>query len=251
MTGQPGVLRLLPSRASLLLAILVAGCTGAPLVASAPPFGLGTGTPPHPLPPAATAAPSASLIRAPTPRPSPTGTPALRLPAGVTVESREASYPITGDSAAALVEAMATRGLRDEAGDAAWALTTWDVVWNYQYVARQGGGCGLGDIRVSVRIEVLMPSWSAPATADGSLVDRWRRFIAAVSVHERGHVQNALDRAGEVATTLPLLDPAATCDALERVADADGAAIIDRGRAWDRDYDDETGHGATQGAVFP
>jgi hypothetical protein len=29
------------------------------------------------------------------------------------------------------------------------------------------------------------------------------------------------------------------------------AAIIDRGRAWDRDYDDATGHGATQGVVFP
>lgn len=113
MTGRPAAPRFRCGRASLLLAIFVAGCTGAPLVASAPPFGVVTGTP------------------------------ADQLPAGVTVEDHEASYPIAGDSAAALVEAMAARGLRDEAGDAAWALTTWDIAWSYQYVARQDGAAGL------------------------------------------------------------------------------------------------------------
>lgn len=253
MIGRPAPSR--PSRgpgrsASALLLLILSGCAGATVVASAPPVVV-TAPPPVNTPSAAPSVPPrATPSAAPTPGSSAAALPSLRPPAGATVTMRDANYAIAGDTAAELVEAMRAQNLVDPAGDAAFALTTWNVVWNYKWVT-SGGKCGIGDLAVKVDVVTTLPSWDPPTTADRRLIDNWKRFTDALILHERGHAQNGLDRAAEVAAAMARVDPRPTCNALESTADAAGAAIINDGQEWDVSYDAETKHGVTQGASFP
>jgi predicted secreted Zn-dependent protease len=162
----------------------------------------------------------------------------------------DATYPIAGDTAAELVAAMRAQHLVDVAGDEAWALTAWNIAWNYKWVTASGS-CGIGNLTVNVDIVTTLPTWAPPTTADGRLIDKWKHFGDALVIHERGHAQNALDRAADIAAAMASVDPKPTCDALESSADAAGAAVIADGRTWDVTYDAETKHGLTQRAFFP
>jgi predicted secreted Zn-dependent protease len=235
--------------AGLAVAIaLLSGCSGTPLGTSASPS---PSAPPSPSIVRATLVATATSTAPQTVESPGTGLPPPRLPAGASADVDDITYQVTGDSADDLVAAMEAKHLRDEAGDSAFALTTWSIRWTYRFVDAVGGGCGLTGAEVIVEVDVLIPSWTPPATADATTVDRWGRFINALEVHERGHVQNGLDRAGEIAVALSTIEPEATCPALEDAADAATGAIIKKGNDFDRTYDDQTNHGATQGAVFP
>jgi predicted secreted Zn-dependent protease len=96
-----------------------------------------------------------------------------------------------------------------------------------------------------------MPSWEPPAEADAELVADWGRYVEALRRHERRHEENGVGRAVEIRDTLLALGPRSTCADLEVAADAAGEEILEAGRAWDRRYDDDTDHGATEGVVFP
>ena len=160
------------------------------------------------------------------------------------------TYPVTGTTASALLRAMRARALRDRTGEAVFALATWNVTWSYRYRTRSGS-CSIADLTVRADIRVLLPKWRPPATADPALVQRWRSFGEALRRHERGHELNAIRVARRTRAALLALGSRSTCTKLEHAADAAGRKIGDAGRDRDRDYDDETDHGATRGAVFP
>ena len=71
----------------------------------------------------------------------------------------------------------------------------------------------------------------------------WDRYLAALMVHEAGHVAYTYDRRSDVLAAIR----SATCATADRAARAALAAID----AYHIAYDRETGHGATQGASFP
>jgi predicted secreted Zn-dependent protease len=176
--------------------------------------------------------------------------PSLRTPPGIELVATTSTYPIGGATAPALVDAMQAKALRDPSGDAAFALTTWDITWSYAYRERPGA-CSIDDLAVRADISVVMPSWEPPAEADVDLIADWGRYVDALRRHERGHEENGLGRATDVRDTLLALGARSTCASLEQAADAAGEKIIEAGLEWDRRYDDDTGHGATQGVVFP
>lgn len=238
--------------AAIVLTIqLMSGCAGVAIVTSAPTSAETAATPsasPSVSPTVASTQPPSS---SPSPSPAPASAPPLRLPKDVVVVLDEKTYIVSGDSANALAAAMTARQLRDFAGNASFALTTWDIRWRYDHVGRPGGRCGLGNLRVSLRTGTLMPKWDPAPTAEPGLVIRWRTFIDALTIHERGHVQSSLDRAGETVRALSRIADFASCPALDKAANAAGSAIIAKGRAWDLDYDARTNHGRAQGATFP
>ena len=250
-----GAARRRPSRcgraiSAALVLLTLSGCGGPTVVATAPAV-LATASLPTATPTASASAPPPTPSAAPTPRTSPGALPPLEPPDGVILKMRDANYAISGDTAAELVAEMVAEKLVDPAGDAGFALTTWDVDWTYKYVSGPGGSCGIGALVVKVDIKTTLPTWKPPPTATALLVDNWTGFIEALVVHERGHAQNGLDRAGQILVAMGRVDPKRTCKALERVADAAGETILANGRQWDITYDAETDHGATQGASFP
>ncbi len=110
------------------------------------------------------------------------------------------------------------------------------------------GGCGVESVTTKLDLKVRLPRWrGAQPSADFDA--RWTRYLSALEVHEAGHVQTGRDfesnfRKAALATSAP------DCGALGGAVRSRFAAMLKQAQARDVEYDAETGHGATQGAVF-
>lgn len=103
-----------------------------------------------------------------------------------------------------------------------WAYTTWYVSWS--------SGCD-----VEVRIIFTFPNWTAYDDAPANLQERWDSFMEHLEAHEEGHAENGRGAAQEIEDTRCGEDP---------------YAILRNWANEDKNYDSETDHGRTQGAVF-
>lgn len=124
------------------------------------------------------------------------------------------------------------------------AFTSWYVSWQF-------ADCSGNGLAISVDITYQFPEWQRPAAASASLVTSWDRYVDALFCHEYGHAQNGLDAANEVYAALSEIHAAGDCNEQQRRAEAAFAAILSDYQARDVQYDEETKHGATMGAVFP
>ncbi len=159
-------------------------------------------------------------------------------------------YDVDADDAAGLRRQMDASGPLDGNGQRHDAYTSWYVTWEYPF-SRDDAGCTTGPVTTSVRVTYTLPRWKTREAAEYGLQVRWRGYIEALLTHENGHRSTGLDAAREIEDVLPRLPPAPTCEELEKAANDAGHRILSKHRTEDTDYDAETRHGATQGAVFP
>ncbi len=158
-------------------------------------------------------------------------------------------YDIQGQSAEQLRAQM--NALRPmEQGGKFDADTQWEVKWRFDY-REKNQTCELTRSQVSVDITYHLPRWTNEDQADSPLQSRWENYMKHLRLHESGHAQNGEKAAAEIADMLKNFAPFSTCAELEEMADERAQQIIAEHNAWDREYDRETHHGKTQGAVFP
>ncbi len=167
-------------------------------------------------------------------------------PVSTTVQ--QAPYAVAGASAEAILASMVQAAPRTE-GETFFGLTTTALSFRYRR-EQQATRCTLADVRVDLSVSVQLPHWARPADAPYDLARDWARFDAALRRHEDRHRVLAEDGAEALRVALDRL-AAPTCAA----ADLNARHIADRvnieSEAAHRRYDDETGHGATQGASWP
>ena len=159
-------------------------------------------------------------------------------------------YDIEGDTEAELRAQMDARGPEDTSGQRHDAYTAWHVTWRFPF-SRTDEGCSTGPVSTDVHINVTLPRWKGPADESDLLVRRWRRYLDALKVHESGHRETGFRAATDITETLPALPPKPSCEEAEEAANTKAREVLERYRTLDTDYDSETRHGATQGAVFP
>ena len=152
-------------------------------------------------------------------------------------------YDVEGRDAGSLLASANARSGGGFHGAGSWYLS-------YQFRARSvPGGCGVGDLTTKLDLKVRLPRWSPPPDAAPGLVAGWQRYLSALSVHEAGHLQTGRDfetafkRAAAGVT-------AADCGSVGAALRARFDSLLEQARQRDRDYDAQTNHGATQGAVF-
>lgn len=132
---------------------------------------------------------------------------------------------------------------RQYAGRTDWSLS-------YQSQPRMAAGaCKAESVATKLALSMTLPHWSPPPGVAGDLIGRWERFMSALRLHEDGHVQNARNIESAVKRALLALS-SADCGALDSAMRARFDQLLEQGRAGDRDYDQQTEHGKTQGAVF-
>ena len=186
----------------------------------------------------------------------PTTCPAEVIPRGVENPSGQSSpvtqeiivhpYPIHGTTAADLRAQMNECGIRD-GGITVDGRTNWYVSWNFGLDG--SSGCHVTWTKVHVLVDMYLPQWEE---ASGSAIEpQWNRYLTALIDHEGGHMQHGIDAANETASAISSLPPAATCDEMDTQANQAGQRVLAAFNQQDVAYDDETGHGRTQGAVFP
>jgi predicted secreted Zn-dependent protease len=153
-----------------------------------------------------------------------------------------AYYDVSGSTADEIQRSLLARQPRDpNDGVPVAALTSWSMHWSWR--ARPDGGCDLSRPSIDFRAQTLLPRLVSEDDLSPELRTRWRAFLAAVHAHEARHVRNAYEQRRDVAAAIQASDCAS--------AGAAAAATVRAIAQGDFDYDRETRHGATEGAVFP
>lgn len=159
-------------------------------------------------------------------------------------------YQIHGETGDELRSQMDTLGVTGKEGNRYGAYTEWYVRWAYPYTAANGS-CSTGRVEVSVEVTFTFPQWNNPANVPKSLIDNWNRYLEALQHHEEGHKQIAIRAGEEIFKALNELTTYPSCNELEQAADEIGESILEEYRLREEIYDEETGHGETQGVRFP
>jgi predicted secreted Zn-dependent protease len=172
---------------------------------------------------------------------SPAPLPTLMDASAAVPEANVVYYQIYGTTETELRSEMDQKGPVAYDGFKGDALTAWDFRWKWSGYGTSV--CNLSKAKTYNHITLTLPLWDPPDSADPQLVAKWTRYFNALVIHEKGHVDRAMTHYEGL---LPAIQNA-TCDTAEQAAEQ---VVIDL-RAVDHNYDIETGHGASQGAIFP
>lgn len=170
-------------------------------------------------------------------------------PAGVLLNDRVVTYPVRGRTVGEVWRAM-TAAAPTATGTAYHGRNDFALSWQWRTAAGTGLGCELRDPRVSVTSQITVPTLVPDSAAEPRLVERWAAYDAALRRHERGHEVIAARAAGDLVHALRRVRTAG-CLAADSEGDRTARAALTALQAAERAYDDSTGHGRTQGAVWP
>ena len=166
----------------------------------------------------------------------------------VRIALAERPYAVAGSTAQELLASMAAAAPSTE-GETFFGLTVTELSFRYVH-ATGAGACRLHDVQVDLAVSVALPRWDPPADASYALRRDWARFAANLRRHEDRH--RVLAEASADATRARLHGlTAATCAEVNVEARRRAEQARIEADAAHRRYDDETGHGRTEGAVWP
>lgn len=130
------------------------------------------------------------------------------------------------------------------------ALTRWGLHWSFRY-DEEPDGCRLAAATIEVVVQVEMPELRDAERLAPSVWERWEAYSEALRAHEQGHVDQVLRGAGSLQAAFDTAGAMESCSELGRYLHDLGQAYVQALAAADAHYDARTGHGASQGAVFP
>lgn len=150
-------------------------------------------------------------------------------------------YEIEGSNESDLRAQMDELGPVDYSGFKSDAATEWYVSWDWP--GFRSDNCSLDEAVVSYEVKIIFPRWTPTEDAPNNLIVKWFNYTYKLAKHEKSHADYL------VANYQSVLDAikGATCETADAVAEA----ALEPLRAFDLEYDRQTGHGATQGARFP
>lgn len=123
--------------------------------------------------------------------------------------------------------------------------TSWHVSWHFTWRRAADGSCAIETVHCDATAQVTLPDLHS---SDPGANERFGAYLAALKLHERGHVRIAESAAQQVDAAIRALPAAADCASLEQEANDAGQRILQRSRSDEVRYDQETQHGKTQGA---
>jgi predicted secreted Zn-dependent protease len=129
------------------------------------------------------------------------------------------------------------------------ARTDWTMRWSYQF-GEEGDRVRVSRFELRTDIVMVLPRWIPPKNADEEVVRRWARYLRALMLHEAGHVTIAQQATADIRRQVSALPAYGSRAELREGLVATVHELQDRFRQQDRDYDQRTRHGATQGALL-
>lgn len=145
------------------------------------------------------------------------------------------------------------QSIRDNAPDVVGrfdAYTQWFINWTFNW-SPSDAGCHMTRVDTKLKATIIFPRLTRSAATPPDLRRKWQAFADALLRHEQGHVDIATETANEIDARLSRFRIDGPCSSIEARANEAAMLIIRKGNRRDRDYDRDTRHGASQGAVFP
>jgi predicted secreted Zn-dependent protease len=130
------------------------------------------------------------------------------------------------------------------------SLTSWDMKWDHGY-DQASRTCTVTAFKPIVEITFHYPKWKRTDEAPRSLMEKWDRYLKNLITHENGHRDRVVKAAEDLSRDVAQLPPATTCADLDRNVRALFRKRMEIMNKDQREYDEITKHGITQGAVFP
>ncbi len=159
-------------------------------------------------------------------------------------------YEIYGDCEKELRRQMTRNGTKWGDGKTYDSVTTWNVDWDYDYKCRSGG-CTADSFNSKVKVTIRYPKWVNQDKSSRALRDKWDNYMKNLVLHEHGHRDLAVKAAAGLAHAVSVLPPAPSRSELDRQIEELSNNLMAKMADDQREYDAETIHGTTQGAVFP
>ena len=167
------------------------------------------------------------------------------------IDEQYTTYNIEGANSAELRKQMNQLGPTVN-GQHFDARVHWYISWHYSWSKNPNDEhCYVGQVDVKAQIIHIMPKWTNQESASSNIQDKWTHYLDNLSTHEEGHANNGKQAATEIETALLQTPEMDNCTLLQNALDSTANAIIKTHNQWDVDYDANTQHGKTQGAVFP
>lgn len=171
------------------------------------------------------------------------------LKEGLDVTVTKSSYAIAGSTIAELRSVLHVLGPTRN-GRAFAAFTDWTVDWEFDGDADRHLQARIVCVRVRVRADVMLPRWRPPRSTSSQTIAAWQRYLTAVETHEQGHVNLAVEAGRAVLASLEGLGEFAKVDDLRCIAVDAAHEAVATIRERELIYDQETQHGASQGATL-
>lgn len=126
-------------------------------------------------------------------------------------------------------------------------LAEWNIRWEYSY-QNQGSSCRIGSVQVTLESKVHMPQLTPNQNYDASITSVFNAYYDALMHHEEGHLTHGILAANEAKQAIQDAKAASSCRAAGNNANTAANAVITKYNRADQQYDNQTNHGATQGA---
>ncbi|WP_429380290.1 DUF922 domain-containing protein [Pseudomonas laurylsulfatiphila] len=170
-------------------------------------------------------------------------------PAKPNVTFQISYYPVSGHSIAEIRNSIGQNTPSKE-GDVFYAgVTIWDLNSSFDMVGSPSG-CTLTNSQVYLNTTIHLPQLADQSLVSDGVRSEWTRFSNALKTHEMMHAKNAYRAASTLLSKINNLSTSVQCDRARIIIQEGTDALIKRITEFDRDLDNETEHGRTQGAYL-
>lgn len=163
------------------------------------------------------------------------------------VKERFQYYDIYGSTIEELRSQMKSKGVKGADGKVYTGLTTWDIRYVYD-IGSANGRYSISSATTRVDIVYRMPRF---ATSDPQLAEMWQQYLQNLQQHEFGHKALAVNAAAEINEIFASIPAFPDADLLAEEVTRRTEEKFKRLKTIQVDYDHETRHGETQGAILP
>jgi len=165
------------------------------------------------------------------------------------VRERYEFYDVEGKTLDELRKQMKKNGTKWTDGNVYSALTTWDIKYRYD-IFNDNGRYSIKSVNTKVNIIYRLPRMTVAGT-DPELTTLWNNYLARLQDHECGHKDIAVKAASEINEIFVSLAGFTSEDELEEQISLRTEEKFRQLKVLQIEYDDETRHGETQGAILP
>ena len=165
------------------------------------------------------------------------------------VRERYQFYDISGKTPSELRNQIKQNGTKWNDGNVYSGLTTWDIKYRYD-ISHDNGRCFINSATTKVDILYRLPRLLS-AGSDPELTVLWSNYLGHLTDHEFGHKDLAVKTASEINEMLASLGSFSSEDELEAEVRRRAGEKFKRLKEVQVEYDHETRHGETQGAILP
>ena len=158
-------------------------------------------------------------------------------------------YDIDGLTESDLLAQMKLNGTKWNDGKVYAALTSWNIRYDYDITLLEGRYY-ISSIKTDVDIVFQLPRLVSSARTPATLTDAWKTYLGNLTKHEDGHRDIAVSTGQEIYQILASIGSFTTGSELDAEARRLVKAKLQRLKQAQMEYDTETRHGKTQGAVL-